>query len=85
MQQKPLVKIRVIRGSADRLTVTLFNASDAPQSAVIRSALLTVQRVWQCDLSGQPERELPVVNQPVEVTVETRRLLTLKMAATFTK
>jgi alpha-mannosidase len=79
---EPPIMVLSVERAADRLTVTLFNASDAPQSAVIRSALLTVQRAWQCDLLGQPEREVPVVNQHVEVTVETRRFLTLKIATT---
>jgi alpha-mannosidase len=81
---EPPVAVLSIERAADRLTVTLFNASEATQSAAVRSALLTVQRAWRCDLFGQAVQEVPVVDHCVEVTVEARRLLTLKIETTST-
>jgi hypothetical protein len=70
--------------SAEDTMLTLFNASDETQSAVIRSALLAIQRAWQCDLFGQAGQELPVVEQCVEMTIEARRVSVLKIEITST-
>jgi alpha-mannosidase len=80
LPEPPIVVMSLAR-VADGMTLTLFNASGKDQSAVIRSALLTVQQAWQCDLFGQPAQELSVIDQGIEVTIEARRLLTLKITA----
>jgi alpha-mannosidase len=80
LPEPPIVVMGLSRADHG-LTLALFNASDEAQLAVIRSAWLTVQQAWRCDLFGQIEEELPVLNHGVEVTIEARRLLTLKFVA----
>ena len=59
--------------------ITLFNASDETQLASIRPSVLTMQQAWRCDLFGKAEQEISMVDYGVEVSIEARRLMTLKM------
>jgi alpha-mannosidase len=76
LPEPPVVAMSLAR-AAERMTLTLFNASDVTQSAVVRSALRALQQVWRCDLFGQVTEELSVINHGIEVSIEARRLLTL--------
>jgi alpha-mannosidase len=80
---EPPICVQSIVRTDEGVTITLFNASDEMQSASVRSALLTIQRAWQCDLFGQVTNELAVDDQGVEVSIKARRLLTAKITATL--
>ena len=82
LPEPPIVALSIERAD-EGIMITLFNASDEMQSAKIESALLSVQRGWQCDLFGQVTSELPVNVQSVEVSIEARRLMTLKLETTL--
>jgi alpha-mannosidase len=77
LPEPPVIAMSLSR-AADGMTLTLFNASDVTQSARVQSAVVTLQRAWQSDLFGRITDELPVVDHGVEVTIEARRMLTLK-------
>jgi alpha-mannosidase len=76
---EPPIVVQGIARTSEGMLITLFNASDDVQTASIRSALLTLQHAWHCDLFGTVEQELPVLDHAIEVTIEARRLLTLKI------
>jgi hypothetical protein len=74
---EPPISVLSIERTDTRITLTLFNASDAAQPARIRSALLTIQQAWRSDLFGQTTEELSVDDQSIEITIAARRLVTL--------
>jgi alpha-mannosidase len=82
LPEPPLVVLSLAR-AAGGLTITVLNASGEVQSARIESALLTIQQAWQCDLFGQPQREILVTDRGIEVAIEARRLVTLNITATL--
>ncbi len=81
---EPPTAVMGIKHTGDGMTLTLFNASNEALTTSIRSAILTVQKAWQCDLFGQPAEQLSIVDQSITVTLEARRLLTLKIDTTST-
>jgi hypothetical protein len=79
LPEPPVVVMSLARAD-DGVTLTLFNAGDVMQPANIRSALLSIQRAWRCDLFGQTTEELPVSDHGIEVSIEARRLAVFKIA-----
>ena len=60
--------------------LALFNASDAPQTAVVASGLVRIYSAQRCDLFGDPLDSLPVNDGAVKVTLASRQTVTLKSA-----
>ena len=60
------------------LLLTLFNASDEAQVAVIAPALITIQQARVCDLHGEPGEVLDVANK-IEVPLAPRRMVRLNL------
>jgi alpha-mannosidase len=59
--------------------VRLLNASDEPQTAVVRSGLLRIQGAELCNLLETPERALPVEADAVSVELPARGIGTLRL------
>ena len=65
---------------AGGVLLALFNASDAPQTAVVASGLVRIYSAQRCDLFGDPLESLPVKDGSVEVMIASRQTVTLKVS-----
>ena len=80
LPQPPVLTLS-LRGAADGgVLLTLFNASDAPQTTVVSSGLVHIHSAQRCDLFGDPLDALPVNDGAIEVTLAPRRIVTLALS-----
>jgi alpha-mannosidase len=75
---EPPILIQGLRAAPEggRL-LTLFNASDQPQTAAVASGLIQIEAAFRCDLFGSPLETLFVENGSVQIPVAPRQTLTL--------
>jgi hypothetical protein len=59
--------------------LTLFNASDERQIAIVSSGLIQIESAHHCDLFGNKLETLTVNNGAVEITIMPRQTMTLKL------
>jgi hypothetical protein len=58
--------------------LTLFNASDQPQTAIVSSGLVLIHSAQRCDLFGDPIEALAIRDGSIEAVLAPRRTVTLK-------
>jgi hypothetical protein len=65
------------------LIIRLFNASDNDQHVNIWSGLLTIQQAQLCDLFGNPQTGLAVVDGAISLEILARRIVVLKLNVVY--
>jgi alpha-mannosidase len=78
LPQPPVLTLSLRAAPDGGTLLTLFNASDEPQTAVIASVLVRIHSAQRCDLFGDPLESLPVKDGSVEVMIASRQTVTLK-------
>ncbi len=78
----PVTPLRIWRDE-DNLMIRLHNASDSPQEAMLEPGLLVILGAYKCDLWGQPQQELPVIQERVSLQLPPRALATLSLQVTW--
>jgi alpha-mannosidase len=73
----PVLTLNLRAVSEGSTLLTLFNASDQVQSAIVSSGLIHIHSANRCDLFGTPLEMLAVDNGAVEVTIAPRQTSTL--------
>jgi len=80
LPRNPILTLHVRAGAEpDTVLLRLWNASDAPQAAVIGSGLLRVQAAQQCDLFDQPQAELSVIDGTAHCTLPPRQVVVVAL------
>jgi alpha-mannosidase len=78
LPQPPVLTLHLQPASDNGVLVRLHNASDLQQNATLGSALLTITAAQRCDLFGQLQDDLPVMQGAVRVDLAPRQTLTLR-------
>jgi hypothetical protein len=75
------VQVEQLRAGAtpQTLLLRLFNQSDHPQTAQIRSGLLRIAHAQACDIFDQPEAILPVTAGGLEIALAPRRAQVIEL------
>jgi alpha-mannosidase len=76
LPQPPILMLN-LRAGGDSALLTLFNASDQPQTATVSSGLIKISAAKRCDLFGNPLEALAVNNGTLEVTIAPRQVIIL--------
>jgi alpha-mannosidase len=73
LPEPPILTIN-LRAETDSILVTLFNASDEPQTATIRGEALSIVSAAECGLFGDAEKVIQVEKNSLAVDVAPRRV-----------
>jgi hypothetical protein len=73
LPEPPILTIN-LRAETDSILVTLFNASDEPQTATIRGEALSIVSASECGLFGDVEKAIQVEKNSLAVDVAPRRV-----------
>jgi alpha-mannosidase len=79
LPQPPVLTLSLRAAPDGGALLTLFNANDAPQTAVVASGLVHIHSAQRCDLFGDPLDALPVNEGAIAVTLAPRRTVTLAL------
>ncbi len=80
LSEPPVLVVNVRRAAeGGGILVTLLNASDAAQQAIVGSGLLMLSAVWRCDLFGNPVEGLPVRTGKVMLELPARQAAVVKV------
>jgi hypothetical protein len=73
----PILTLNLRAAPEHGATLTLFNASDEPQTATVASGLIHIESAHRCDLFGNQLESLTVNDGVVEITIMPRQTITL--------
>jgi alpha-mannosidase len=76
---QPPVLVENLRATAEGALLTLFNASDDEQTAVVSSAIVRFTTASRCDLFGVPLEPLAVKDGSVSISIAPRRTYILEI------
>ena len=79
LPQPPVLTLSLRAAPDGGALLTLFNASDAPQSTTIANGLLSVAAAHRCDLFGNRLEMLSVLDGTVAVAIAPRQTVTLAL------
>jgi alpha-mannosidase len=80
LPQPPVLTLSLRAAPDGSALLTLFNASDEPQTAVVASGLVRIHAAQRCDLFGDPLESLSVNDGSVEVMIASRQTVTLRFS-----
>jgi alpha-mannosidase len=80
LPQPPVLTLSLRAAPDEGALLTLFNASDAPQTAIVASGLVHIRAAQRCDLFGDPLESLSVKDGSIEVMIASRQTVTLKFS-----
>jgi alpha-mannosidase len=80
LPQPPVLTVSLRAAPDGGALLTLFNASDEPQTAAVSSGLVHIRAARRCDVFGEPFDTLPVNDGAIEVTLAPRRTVTLALS-----
>jgi alpha-mannosidase len=80
LPQPPILNMGLRATSKGGVLLTLFNASDSPQTGALSSALIEIQSAQRCDLFGNPLETLKVNDGVVEITFLPRQTFTVELS-----
>ncbi len=75
----PILTLNLRAAPEGGALLTLFNASDEKQTAIVASGLIQIESAHHCDLFGNKLETLTVNNGAVEITIMPRQTMTLKL------
>jgi hypothetical protein len=76
---QPPVLVQNLRSTKEGALLTLFNASDQPQTASVAAGLASFIRANRCDLFGTALEALPVNDGSVSVTIAPRQTMLIEI------
>jgi hypothetical protein len=80
LPQPPVLALSLRAAPDGGALLTLFNASDEPQTAVVASGLVHINSEQRCDVSGEPFDTLPAKDGAIEIMLAPRRTVTLALS-----
>lgn len=70
-----------LKAEGTAILVTLQNASDEAQTAVLGSGLLGIRRAWMCDCFGNRQLAIDVQHGALALDLPFRHAMTLRLEA----
>jgi hypothetical protein len=75
----PVLSLSLRNDPEKGMLLTLFNASDIPQVAVVKSGIIRILAASCCDIFRNPLESIEVKEDALNVTIEPRRIATLSL------
>jgi alpha-mannosidase len=80
LPQPPVLTLSLRAAADGSVLLTLFNASDQPQTAVVSSGLVLIHYAQRCDLFGDSIEALAIRDGSIEAVLAPRQTVTLKFS-----
>jgi alpha-mannosidase len=79
LPEAPVLSLSLRKEPEKGMLLTLFNASDNPQVAVVKSGIIRILAASRCDIFGNPLESIEVKDGALKVAIEPRRITTISL------